>query len=317
LTLRADFENESYDRNSYRNADTDEQTYGVGLTLSPNDWTMLRLSYHMSDRDIDGRYENDIGKGSASKASHEWDQLRMFDQADRERDDLDVFLSLDPTEDLSIGFNFNYRDDEYDSKYYGLQDSSGYVAGIDLSYMLSENVTLFAYYSREDYESEMLTRTKSDNTGGGSFAIPENDWRTDTDDTLDSFGAGISVNLEKLTFTLSADYSDANDQIHTTNTNFLAGTTTSSATAFNWPDLETTLAEVRADVDYNWTENLSIGLRYLYKDLDMDDFAWDNITPYGNPRDTQGNSVDYFIFMDGNYTDYNAHLLMMTISYSF
>jgi len=43
----------------------------------------------------------------------------------------------------------------------------------------------------------------------------------------------------------------------------------------------------------------------------------DNVLPYGNPDDHQGNSLDYFIFLDANYSDYTAHLFTLTVSYAF
>ena len=43
----------------------------------------------------------------------------------------------------------------------------------------------------------------------------------------------------------------------------------------------------------------------------------DHVLPYGNPDDLQGNSLDYFIFLDANNSDYTAHLFTLTVSYAF
>jgi MtrB/PioB family decaheme-associated outer membrane protein len=314
LMLMADYTIEKYNRNRDRNADTKENIFGVGVRLSPLHWAMLRLSYHQGDRDIDGTYQP-----APADPFFEWDQLRMFDQADRERDTFDAYLSLDPTDQLSLGFALTYNDDEYDTAFYGLQENDGYVAGIDVSYVISDRATVFGYYSRDDYDTEMKLRSKSDSAGGGSFAVPENDFVTDIDDITDTVGGGVLVSLipDKLTFQLSVDYSFAQAEIGTSNPNFVAGTTTSSATGFDWPDVETETTEVKAELKYNWTEQLSTSLHYLYRTFDLDDFATDDVLLYGNPNDTQGNSLDYFIYMDANYRDYNAHLFKLTLSYAF
>jgi MtrB/PioB family decaheme-associated outer membrane protein len=316
-TLMADYRYQAYERNHDRNADTDEHIYGGGVKLTPCDWTMLRLSYHRSDREIDGRYSP--APPGPGDPFFEWDQLRMFDQADRERDRIDAYLSLDPIDRLSLGFSLNYNDDEYDTSFYGLQRGSGFTTGADFSYAVLDRVTLFGYYSRDDYETRTKSRSKSDASGGGSFAVPENDWLTGINDVANTMGAGITVEVipEKLSFGLAADYSVAESEIRASNPDFVAGTTTSSATAYDWPDLEIETTEVKADLNYNWTEHLSTGLRYVYKRFDLDDAAWDGVSAYGNPADTQGNTLDYFIFMDANYGDYDAHLVTWTVSYSF
>ncbi len=76
-------------------------------------------------------------------------------------------------------------------------------------------------------------------------------------------------------------------------------------------------AQVRAELDYHWTDQLSTGFRYLYQRFDLNDSFTDNVVPYGNPDDLQGNTLDYFIFLDANYRDYTAHLFTVTVSYTF
>ena len=38
---------------------------------------------------------------------------------------------------------------------------------------------------------------------------------------------------------------------------------------------------------------------------------------YPNTIDLQGNTLDYFVFMDSNYGDYRANLFTVTMSYKF
>jgi hypothetical protein len=49
----------------------------------------------------------------------------------------------------------------------------------------------------------------------------------------------------------------------------------------------------------------------------LDDFATNSVLPYDNPDDSQGNALDYFIFMDANQSNYRAHLLSVTVAHSF
>jgi MtrB/PioB family decaheme-associated outer membrane protein len=314
VTLVADYEFERYKRNSDRNADTNEHSVGGRIKVAPTSWSTLRAGYQWSSREIKGGYVP-----APAMQFFEWDELRMFDQADRTRNSANIYLGVNPIERLSLSMAFTLRYDEYDNDYYGLQSRDGYTLGVDASYAFADWAAVFAYYSRDSYNSNTLTRTKSDATGGGSFAIPENDWRTKIDDHTNTIGGGASFTLipEKLTLELSADYSFAKSEFDTSNTDFAAGITTASALAYDWPDTEIKSTQVRADLEYQWTERLSTSFRYLYERFKLDDSFVDSVMPYGNPDDSQGNTLDYYIFMDSNFSDYDAHLMTLTVTYEF
>lgn len=314
FTVKGDYNYEKYDRNADRNADTTENIVGGNVQIKPADWTMLRLGYHYANRDIDGTYTPDT-----ALTVEEWSELRMFDQAKRQRDTYDAYLSLEPTDRLSVGFSLSYKDDRYDTDYYGLQEGKGYMAGVDATYRLSDSVSVSAYYSRDDYETKQRNRAKSNSLGAGTFAVPENDFDTKLDDTTDTVGMNVLVKLipDTLTLNLGADYSEATGKINTTNPNYLAGTTTSGATAYAFPELKTKITELKANLNYQLTPQVLTGLHYVYKRFQMDDFATDNLLAYGNALDTQGNSLSHYIFMDANYSDYEAHLIAATLKYSF
>jgi len=326
LLLLADYTFERYRRNDDRNADTDEHIVGGRVKLTPTEWSSLRVGYHWADRQIDGTYS-----AAPAKQFFEWDQLRMFDQSDRTRNSVDAYLSVDPIERLSLGFTFNWRMDDYDTKYYGLQERKGYRTSVDAGYVISDRAMVFAYYARDDYDTDSKLRAKSDETGGGSFEDAGNDFRTEIADVTNTIGGKVSLSLipDKLTFDISADYSFGSSEFDTANPNLTSGlpcdppapgtcqNTTSSAFAYDWPDMEIKSTQVRLDLDYHWTDRLSTGLRYLYQRFNLDDSFIDNVLPYGNPDDLQGNTLDYFLFLDANYSNYTAHLTTLTVSYSF
>ena len=314
LTLLADYTYVDYQRNRDRNADTEENILGGRIKLLPADWARVRLGYSFARREVDGAYQP-----APAPQFFEWDQLRMFDQADRKRSKAYANFGLNPTDRLSVDFAFNFTDDDYDDTDYGLKEAQGYTSGIDVSYAISERATLFTYLSRDYLRTKSSQRSKSDAAGGGSFAVPENDWNTTIKDSTNSIGSTLSVSLipDKLTLDIGAQYSYAKSEFDTSNPNFLAGTTTSSATAFDWPDMKIRTTKLRAELTYEWTEKLSTSIRYLYDKFSLDDFATDNVNTYPNTIDLQGNTLDYFIFMDSNYGDYRANLFTVTMSYEF
>ena len=314
IKLRAEAARETYDRNKDRNADTEEDIFNGTVQFRLSDWGLARIGYTYKDRSIDDGYVAVIS------LSNEWDQLRMFDQADRDRQSVEAYFGWDASDKAVLSFSLNYDDDDYDDDYYGLHSAEAYILGLDFSYRLSDSTNFSVYYSREDAETKQLNRTKSDNTGNGAFEVPQNDWKTKVEDTTDAFGFVVNAELipDKLDASISMDYSKGEGSFDTKNTNFEAGITTTSATAYPWSDVDSKIAELKVQLNYHWTDQLETGFRYYYNKFDLDDFAVDEVVPYsGTPSDQQGNTLSHFIFMDSNLDDYDADFFAVTLTYSF
>lgn len=317
IKLKGEYWNEEYDRNEDRYADTSEDTFRLSVQWLISDWGTLRVGYRDSQRDIDGEYAEHLGGG----VQEEWAELRMFDQADRDREGFDAYLSVDPLPNLSLGFAVAQTDDTYDEEYYGLHEGKTLMAGVDVTWAISERFGLSAYYSHDKLESDQLNRTKSNATGGGSFAVPQNDWRTEVTDESDAYGVELTASIvpDKLTFSVSADVSDGTTETDTSNPAYLAGTTVTGATAFPWPDTTVETTEIKASLDYRWSEKLGTALTYLYTEQDIADFATDDVVPYfgSSPKDAQGNTLSHYVFMDANPYDYDTNVFMLTLTYRF
>ncbi len=314
LTLIADYLYEVYWRNSDRNADTGENIVGGRVNFEPVSWANLRAGYHWSERSISGLY-----RPEPAHQFYEWERLRMFDQSDRMRNDVDVYLGFDPIDRLSFGLSFNYRADDYDEDYYGLHDRDGWTLGVDGTWAICDRATVSAFYSRDDFTTRMLLRAKSSAAGGGDFAVPENDWITKIGDVANTVGGSVTLGLipEKLTLELGADYSFARSRFRSRNVNFVPGVTSSSGTAWDWPNTDINTTQLTADLAYHWTDSVSTSIRYLYEDFELTDAFTDPVVPYGNPPDAQGNRLDYFIFLDANYESYTAHVLTFVLKFTY
>lgn len=314
--LKAEYLNEKYDRNADRYADNKEDTFRLTMLATPVDWASLKLGFRTAARDIDGTYEEHLANG----VQEEWGELRMFDMAERDRDAWDASIDLELSERVMVGLSGSQFKDKYDEEFYGLHEGKGISFGADVNLQATDRFSIAAYYSRESLESKQLNRTKSDATGGGAFAVPQNDWATDMEDETDAYGLDIKATLvpDRLTLSLSADIAKSTGEIDTRNTDFLAGTTVSGAVAYPWPDTEIKYTELKAQLTYIWSEQLSTGLRYLYLKQSIDDFAIDNTNLYnGTSVDAQNNVQAHQIFMDANALDYKANVFMLTMSFAF
>lgn len=316
VRLKGEYLSEQYDRNADRYADNDEDTIRLTALIAPFEWASLKLGYRMASRDIDGEYAARLANG----VQEEWEELRMFDQAERDRDSWDASIDLELGDRFTVGLSGSRIKDEYDEEFYGLHEAEGTNYGIDAMLQLGRRVDLAAYYAREELRSSQLNRTKSDAAGGGTFAVPQNDWATEIEDQTDAYGIDIKVALvpDRLTLAVAADVAESTGRIDTTNTNFLAGTTVTGATAFAWPETEVETTQLEVRCEYAWSEQLALTLRYVYLDQNIDDFAIDDTQLYnGTTVDAQNNVQSHQIFMDANPFEYRADVFLVTMSYSF
>lgn len=317
LKFKGEFWSEDYDRNGDRYADNTEDTFRLSAQWMIADWGTVRIGYRDSQREIDGEYHEHLESG----VQEEWAELRMFDMADRNREGFDAYLSVDPLPNLSFGISAAQTDDTYDEEFYGLHEGKSFMAGVDVNWALTDRIGVAAYYSYDKLESDQLNRTKSDATGSGSFAVPQNDWRTETTDESDSYGVELTATLvpDKLTLFASADFLNGTTEIDTSNTNYVPGTTVSGALAYPWPDVEVETTQIKAGLDYRWSDSINTTLTYLYAEQDIDDFATDGAQQYygPGPLDAQGNTLSHYVFMDANPDDYDANVFMLTLTYQF
>lgn len=314
--LKGEYLSEEYDRNADRYADNEEDSFRLTLLATPIDWASLKLGFRTASRDIDGTYAESLANG----VQDEWAESRMFDMAERDRDAWDASIDLELGERVTVGLSGSRVKDDYDEEFYGLHEAKGIDLGADVSFRVGEGFGVAVYYARETLKSKQLNRTKSNRTGGGSFTVPENDWATDMEDETDAYGLDIDATLmpDRLTLSLTADVAKSTGKIDTRNTNFLAGTTVSGAVAHPWPDTEIKSTELKAQLSYVWSQQLSTDLRYLYLKQSVDDFAIDNTRLFnGTSVDAQNNAQSHQINMAANPLAYKAHVVMLTMSFTF
>ncbi len=314
--LTGEYVYEEYDRNADRYADNSEDKYRLSLTVLPTDFATIKLSASEARRDIDGIYAEHLQNG----VQEEFVELRMFDQAERNRTRYDIDADIDVGSNLSVGFSLSRYEDDYDKEFFGLQDYEGTLAAVDVILVVGDRVTASAYYNRDKFESNQRNRAKSNALGGGAFAVPENDFNSFLKDDTQSYGAGFDAILipERMTMQVSWDVSDSDGKINTTNPDFLATATTSSALAHPFPDTEVTTKNFIIALNYEWSAKVTTSLRYTYLSQDITDFAADLTSPYlGLVGDSQGNSQSHQIFMNAHPFDYKANVYMATLRYRF
>jgi MtrB/PioB family decaheme-associated outer membrane protein len=305
----------------------DEYSAGAGFAFKATRKTSLKARYRFSDRTNDG-----YARG-ATPENPEARGLLNYNWADRRRHLADARLQLAATRAVSLGLVGRFVNDRYggktegdsfiDSFRFGRTRSRRWLGSADVSFTPVERLALHGTYSFEHRKERMASASKddgpkaTDDFGVADNFAPENYWTSRIRETVNSFGAGATVQLRPETIVLDVGYnlSFSDIKVDTANPNPIVPTTLANAVAVNWPTIKNRLHEVLADLGYRVTPNVKAGVRYLYESYDLDDFAWDIMQPYMAGVSAE-NSTRY-VFADATYNAYQAHVGTIYVSGTF
>ncbi|WP_345847662.1 MtrB/PioB family decaheme-associated outer membrane protein [Shewanella algae] len=270
----------------------DERSYQDRETTDEN---TLWAKYHLSAFDkwdmwIKGSYgERDGSEYQASEwtSSESNSLLRKYNLADRKRTMVEARISHTPIDALTIDFGGRYALDDYNETQIGLTESKDVSYDINLSYLLSDDMMVNAFYDRQNIDSQQA--------GSNNFAAPN--WFGLVEDQVDVMGAGFSYNnlLEKK-LRLGVDYTYSDSSSNTQVQQGLTG---------DYDDYYAKVHNVNFYGQYQATEKMAVRLDYKmekYKDND----SGNNIAPDG---------IWNVVGFGYNNHDYNAHLIMLSMSY--
>jgi MtrB/PioB family decaheme-associated outer membrane protein len=320
LSLKAAFDWERWDRSEqHREAPlSNEYTPKVSLDYTPLDWLLLRASYARSWRRI-GNY-NTFAHLAHTVLEEETlatevpvsqsTLLRKYDEADRDRDRVDLLAQLTPLDTVTFTTTLSFRNDDYTHSALGLQEDKNWAAGFDVSWNPIERLAFFANFMREDFDARLRSRYREP---PAQLENPTYDWIARNNDVVHTLGAGFDASLipKKLDVRLAWNYSQATGKIRNFNPATPLGGTAAqntSATAVNFPEMSDRLQQVEASVRYRFTPALFARLRYVYETFDITDFRTDTIQPFVAPTD---------IFLGAQVRDYTAHILALSVGYRF
>ena len=318
LTLIVEGFWENWDREELRVDGTDEYGVGAGFVYKPTRTAKLKGNYRYSDRSVDG-YEP-----GATAANPEAVGLQNFDWADRKRHKADLRLQVAPVETVTVGFYGQYQNDKFggDNRF-GLKENDAVTGSIDVNYVLSDRLSLYASYSRDYRKGYMQSASKDDGfddpttTIDDAFATdnfnPLNYWNSAIYEKVDTVGLGVTFQVipEKLTLNTSYNVSYSKMDINTYNPNGTVKLTNAAAQDFG--TITNKYQEVKADLGYNCTKNMKVGVTYLYELFMQDDYA--NTGEY-LAGSTYENSTKY-LYTGANNISYDAHVVGAYVHYKF
>ncbi|PKG58809.1 hypothetical protein CXF83_16155 [Shewanella sp. Choline-02u-19] len=279
--LEGGFDYRKDERNYQDRETTEESTVWAKYRVSAFDkWDMwVKGSY--SDRDGS---EYQASKWTSSESN---DLLRKYNLADRSRTQVEARVTHSPIETLTIDFGARYALDDYSDTQIGLTESKDMSYDASVSYLLTEDMTLTAFYNRQNIDS--------DQAGSTNFSSPN--WYGVVEDQVDVVGTGFSYNnLMEKKLRLGVDYTYSDSNSTTQVTQGITG---------DYGDYYAKVHNVNVYALYRATDKMDVRVDYKmenYKDND----AGNDIAPDG---------IWNVLSFGSNSHDYNAHLIMLSMSY--
>ncbi len=288
LKATAGFEYENRTR-TFAESDHSKETKEYGK-LSSDLWGLgdASLTYTHAVR----RADNFCGICGWASLGHIENQtnLMSYNLASRTRDEIKAMLSVQPTDDVSVGFVGKFYNNNYPNTVVGMTNSHNIEAGVDVAYQPTPAISAHAFYNFEEifFDQRGLSSPSTPPTGTNPL------WKAGTTDTVHTAGleGGWQVTDD---WRLGANYN-----LSYGNTAYLiadgGGFTfpASSATGSNLatqllynivplPDVKSILNSISVHAEWQFRQNMSLWLGYTYQRFISND--WLNSVPatfYGN-----------------------------------
>jgi len=260
LRVSAGYERRSIDRDFQEVAEQTEDTGWGRLRWRPAGGVELDFRAGASKRDIE-RYDESVAASFGQNPL-----LRKYNLAYRERDFAELSVAWSPAGlPVSLGFKSRYADDDYAKSVLGLLNGEEFAWSADLSWTVTDNSIAYLNLGIDELESEQA--------GSNAFSTP--DWTASHDDSFTTIAAGfriLSIN-DKIDLDLGFVRSDGTSEIDIV--------TTDGPGSF--PDLETTLDDIRLGVAWRTSDTLAIDVDLRYRRFETEDWALEGVGPVTIP----------------------------------
>lgn len=318
---------ERWDRPETREVRVSDEFFAkAALDVTPADWLMVRATYQPSFRRASEYRTFALAAVEQNAAPGEPGQsylLRKYDEADRDRQRVDLMMQITPTETLTITPAASYRFDNYiasglshdstargqSGAMLGLQEAVSWSAGMDVNWAPTERLSFAAGYVHESNFQKQRSRNRNPDD-------PALDWISDNTDTVDTYHASMTARLipGKLDLKFAGNYSYALGRVETWNPNANGSTVYNAVANTNqvarrWPAFEDSLLRLEASVRYHFGQAWTASLNYAYEAFSKHDWRTDTINPF-----VPGNSA---VYLGNDLKSYEAHIFGVTLGYRF
>ena len=272
-SLRVGYSMEHDDRTFRFLDETTDHMLRASVDTAGFSWLMVRAQYEHSKRTGEGFDEQ------AFSAINEQLSLRQFDISDRVRDRLSTVLQVTPNDMIGVTATVGVGRDDRPDEFFGLLDNDHFFYTVALDFTPSTAVGAGLSYGRESYDT--LQRSRQANPGV-QFDDPTRDWNADGDEDVDTITASLDLPelAPKTGLRVAYDYSRGRSRYV-----YLLTPNSSLTPPEQLPPVRHVMQRAQADVRYDLTDRIGVGLSYWFDRFDVSDFAREPATlePLGIP----------------------------------
>ena len=313
--------------------ESDEFFAKAGLDATPTDWMQARLTYRPSYRRLAhyntfARKETTVTEDDAALLAGQSVFLRKFDEAERNRQRVDLDVTLTPIEAITVTPSFSWRYDDYIESRLGLQEETSWSAGVDINVTPSQWLSFSAGYMYERVDQQQRNRNRI-GLGGTTTDFEDWDWISNNIDTVQTVHANVRGQLlpSRLEWGIGGNWSQAVGRISTRNpvtptTHTVNGATTTAAqvgtaTAKPMPAFEDEIIRLDAALKYHINKAWTVTLGYGWESFLSHDWRTDRLSPFIPVASTAGLPGQTSIWLGNDLRNYSAHIVGVTLAYRF
>lgn len=279
LRLRGGYQRIERERSNSVREQTDENRLFAKLGYKALlDW-QLSLEGEFSQRD------GSVYDAASVTSNEDNPLLRKYHLADRDRNKLELKVSHTPLANLAIDFSYRLARDDYNTSELGLTESSDKGYDLSVSYHLSTQAELHLFGGQQWIDS----------TQAGSQGFGTADWYGEVEDSFGHVGIGAvysGLMQDQLQLGLDYQYSESESDTQVTGRN-------------PYGDYTAWSHNVSLYANYQLSERARLRADYRYERHYDTDYA-----------DLPVESTSMLTTLGSLGSNYNAHQLMLTISYT-
>ncbi len=252
VNFNAGAKQKRYKRTLQSVRETEDSTWWGEVSVDSWSAAQLRVRIETSDRDISPyRQVGDPGL-------RENVLMRKFHLANRNRDRALFELDLSLSNRLNAALSYSVSRDRYAKSIIGLMESDEHSVNLDLGFSIKTNLSLHAFVTLEDYDSEIASAEYESAAG----------WTANTKDRFTTWGFGLSGKLtDKLDISIDYYSSDSRGRIRTD----------SGADEPPFPDLSTDLRNATIRLNYKASKQWGLSLLAEHENYDSSDWQIDGL----------------------------------------
>jgi hypothetical protein len=260
----------------------------ASLDLKPSSWLELRASYEYIRRNTAPYLgsQSYVAHGETIPGSGVLPYLRKFDEAERRTNQGQGVVTVTPSDRLTLSGSVLYGKDDYPFSLAGLGLARRDEYGIDVSYLLTDRLSVYAAYTFERFRYEMAGRQWtpggiSDPYVSETGLASNSNWTAEPLDRYHTFGLGGEARLIPKALRLNVSYSFSRSRGRIGLSSPL-GTPANDVNPFvptpfdNVDSID--FHNLNADLEWTLGKRAALGAGYVFEKYRVDDYNYAGFT---------------------------------------